>query len=70
MVKNDKKVHEIDSGDMLQSPEQIVDHLRVTYVPSYLLATAVIVLVVAFLVWGVLGTVSEKAYYSGVVFPA
>ena len=25
---------------------------------------------VAFLVWGVLGTVSEKAYYSGVVFPA
>lgn len=70
MVKNDKKGHEIDRGEMPQSPEQIVEHLRVTYVPSYLLATAVIVLVVAFLVWGVLGTVSEKAYYSGVVFPA
>lgn len=54
----------------LQSPEQICDHLRVTYVPTYLLATAVTVLLVAFVVWGVFGTVSDKAYYSGVVFPA
>lgn len=56
--------------DNLQSPEQISDHLRVTYVPTYLLATAVTVLLVAFIVWGVLGTVSDKAYFSGVVFPA
>ena len=56
--------------DSLQSPEQISDHLRVTYVPAYLLATAVTVLLLAFIVWGVLGTVSDKVYYSGVVFPA
>lgn len=55
--------------DTLQSPEQIADHLRVTYVPTYLLASAVIVLLVAFNVWGFLGNVSDKAYYSGVVFP-
>ena len=55
--------------DSLQSPEQIADHLRVTYVPTYLLASAVIVLLVAFIVWGFLGNVSDKAYYSGVVFP-
>jgi len=55
--------------DTLQSPEQIADHLRVTYVPTYLLAAAVIVLLVAFIVWGFLGNVSDKAYYSGVVFP-
>ena len=55
--------------DTLQSPEQIADHLRVTYVPTYLLASAVIVLLVAFFVWGFLGNVSDKAYYSGVVFP-
>ena len=55
--------------DTLQSPEQIADHLRVTYVPTYLLASAVIVLLVAFIVWGFLGNVSDKAYYSGVVFP-
>ena len=55
--------------DTLQSPEQIADHLRVTYVPTYLLASAAIVLLVAFIVWGFLGNVSDKAYYSGVVFP-
>ena len=56
--------------DILQSPEQISDHLRVTYVPTYLLATAAIVLLAAFIVWGVLGSVSDKVYFSGVVFPA
>ena len=55
--------------ETLQSPEQIVDHLRVTYVPTYLLASAAIVLLVAFIVWGFLGNVSDKAYSSGVVFP-
>ena len=57
-------------GETLQSPEKICDHLRVTYVPTYLLAAAIAVLLAAFIVWGVLGTVSDKAYYSGVVFPA
>ena len=54
----------------IQSPEQIRDHLRVTYVPTYLLAAATALLLIAFIVWGVLGTVSDKVYYSGVVFPA
>lgn len=56
--------------DNLHSPEQISDHLRVTYVPTYLIAAAASLLLAAFIVWGVLGTVSDKAYYSGVVFPA
>ncbi|MBQ8988194.1 MAG: hypothetical protein IJ067_00685 [Prevotella sp.] len=60
---------EEDSGKVPQSPEQIADHLRVTYVPTYLLATAAALLLAAFIVWGVLGSVSDKAYYSGVVFP-
>lgn len=58
-----------DSEKVPQSPDQIADHLRVTIVPTYLLATAAIVLLAAFIVWGVLGSVSDKAYYSGVVFP-
>ena len=58
-----------NSEETLQSPEQIANHLRVTYVPTYLLASAAIVLLVAFIVWGFLGNVSDKAYYSGVVFP-
>ena len=52
-----------------QSPEQICDHLRVTYVPTYLLAAAAALLLVAFIVWGFIGNVSDKAYYSGVIFP-
>ena len=56
--------------DTLRSPDQISDHLRVTYVPTYLLATAAIVLLATFIVWGVLGSVSDKVYFSGVVFPA
>ena len=60
---------DISREKALQSPEQITDHLRVTAVPIYLLAAAIIVLLGAFVVWGFLGTVSDKAYYSGVVFP-
>ena len=56
-------------NDALQSPEQMVDHLRVTFVPSYLLAAAVLLLLAAFIAWGVLGSVGDKVYYSGVVFP-
>ena len=58
-----------DSEKTLQSPDKIADHLRVTYVPAYLQATAIGMLLAAFIVWGVLGTVSDKVYYSGVVFP-
>ena len=47
--------------DALQSPEQICDHLRVTYVPTYLLAAAAALLLAAFIVWGILGAVSDKA---------
>ncbi len=58
-----------DSEKRIQSPEQLSDYLRVTYIPTYLLAAAAALLLVAFIVWGVLGNVSDKAYYSGVVFP-
>ncbi len=58
-----------NSGNALRSPDQISDSLRVTSVPTYLLAAAVIILLGAFIVWGFLGNVSDKAYYSGVVFP-
>jgi len=68
MVKNPNLKD--SKGETLQSPQQICDHLRVTAVPTYLLAAAVFILFAAFIVWGVLGTVSDKAYYTGVVFPA
>ena len=53
----------------LQSPDQIGSTLKVTALPTYLLALTAVLLIGAFLVWGFLGTVSDKVYYSGVVFP-
>ena len=53
----------------LQSPEQIGSTLKVTALPTYLLAMTALLLLGAFFVWGFLGTVSDKVYYSGVVFP-
>ena len=53
----------------LESPEQIGSLLKVTALPTYLLALTVVLLLGAFFVWGFLGTVSDKVYYSGVVFP-
>lgn len=53
----------------LESPEQIGSILRVTALPTYLLALTVVLLLGAFFVWGFLGSVSDKVYYSGVVFP-
>ena len=61
--------HQEENNNTLRSPEQLADHLRVTYVPTYLLAAASGMLLIAFIVWGILGSVSDKAYYSGVVFP-
>ena len=40
-----------------------------TALPTYLLALTALLLLGAFFVWGFLGTVSDKVYYSGVVFP-
>ena len=53
----------------VQSPQQIGSTLKVTALPTYLLAFTVLLFMVAFFVWGFLGSVSDKVYYSGVVFP-
>ena len=54
----------------LQSPDQIGSTLKITALPTYLLALTALLLMAAFFVWGFLGSVSDKVYYSGVVFPS
>ena len=54
----------------LQSPDQIGSTLQITALPTYLLALTALLLMGAFFVWGFLGSVSDKVYYSGVVFPS
>ena len=58
--------HQEEDNNTLHSPKEIGEHLRVTSVPTYLLAAAVILMLGAFIVWGFLGKVSDKAYYSGI----
>lgn len=53
----------------LQSPDQIGSTLKITALPTYLLAVTALLLLAAFFVWGFLGSVSDKVYYNGVVFP-
>ena len=53
----------------LQSADQIESVLKITSIPTYLIALTVLLLLVAFITWGFLGTVTDKVYYSGVVFP-
>lgn len=53
----------------INSPEQMGTLLKITALPTYLLALTLMLLLGAFFVWGFLGTVSDKVYCSGVVFP-
>ena len=53
----------------LQSLDQVESLLKITSIPSFLIALTVLLLLGAFFTWGFLGNVSDKAYYSGVVFP-
>ena len=54
---------------VLKAPDEIGRTLKITALPTYLLALTALLLLGAFFVWGFLGTVSDKVYYSGVVFP-
>ena len=66
---NRNPLSEEERREKLQSPEQIGSTLKVTALPTYILAVTALLLLGAFFVWGFLGSVSDKVYYSGVVFP-
>ena len=52
------------------SAGQIGSLLHITHASTFLLGLALMLMIGAFVVWGFLGKVSDKAHYSGVVFPA
>ena len=68
-MRNNNPFSEDSRQQKLQSLDQVGSLLKITSVPSYLVALTVLLLLGAFITWGFLGTVSDKAYYSGVVFP-
>lgn len=60
---------EVNRKKAMKSPEQLKDNLQVTSVSTLLITITIIMLFGAFVVWGFLGRVSDKAYYTGVIFP-
>lgn len=52
------------------SAGQMGSLLHITHASTFLLGVALMLMIGAFVVWGFLGKVSDKARYSGVVFPA
>lgn len=57
-------------GRTSASPGQMGSLLHITHASTFLLGIALMLMIGAFVVWGFLGKVSDKARYSGVVFPA
>ena len=53
----------------LESPERLNDYVRVTSVSPLLIGCTILLLLVAFVVWGVFGTVTDRVEYSGLIFP-
>ena len=53
----------------MESPTQVNGYVRVTSVPPFLIGGTILLLLVAFVVWGVFGTVSDRVQYCGLIFP-
>lgn len=53
----------------LESPEQLSDYVRVTSVSPLLIGCTILLLLGAFVLWGVFGTVTDRVEYSGLIFP-
>ena len=53
----------------LESPDQLHDYVRVTSVSPLLIGCTILLLLGAFVVWGVFGTVTDRVEYSGLIFP-
>lgn len=58
-----------DHHGRLESPDQLKDYVRVTSVSPLLIGCTILLLLGAFVVWGVFGTVTESVEYSGLIFP-
>ena len=68
MAKEDNHTNNGQPGK-LESPAQLNDYVRVTSVSPMLIGCTILLLLCAFVVWGVFGTVTERVQYSGLIFP-
>lgn len=53
----------------LESPDRVQDYVRVTSVSPFLIGLTILLLLAAFVVWGIFGTVTDRVSYNGLIFP-
>jgi hypothetical protein len=68
MAKEDKNTNN-SHPNRLESPNQLKDYVRVTSVSPLLIGCTILLLLGAFVAWGIFGTVTDHVEYSGLIFP-
>lgn len=68
MTKEEQATNNPQPG-RLESPERLNDYVKVTSVSPLLIGCTILLLLCAFVVWGVFGTVTDRVEYSGLIFP-
>lgn len=56
-------------NDRLDSPQQVGRYMQVSAVNSLLVCLTGILLIASFCLWAFLGTITDKVYYTGVLYP-
>lgn len=51
----------------MEKPEQLSEYVKVTSVSPLLIACTILLLLGAFVLWGVFGTVTDRVEYSGLI---
>lgn len=64
MAKEDKNTNN-SHPNRLESPNQLKDYVRVTSVSPLLIGCTILLLLGAFVAWGIFGTVTDHVEYSG-----
>ena len=69
IVKKESPFSKNSRQRQLESPDRIQDYVRVTSVSPFLIGLTILLLLGAFVVWGIFGTVADRVQYSGLIFP-
>ncbi len=68
-MKKESPFTENSRQRQLESPDRVQEYVRVTSVSPFLIGLAILLLLGAFVVWGIFGTVADRVQYTGLIFP-
>lgn len=68
-MKKESPFSENSRQRQLESPDHVQEYVRVTSVSPFLIGLTILLLLGAFVVWGIFGTVADRVQYTGLIFP-